>query len=569
MTKRIIGLLTALLLVGSLFASCKNESETEDGDEISGDFSIDVTDDGAMSPKQIFEKCFTVGTLAVSPYMQFSTEQETVYTERGESIKESFKRELYADFAQARTKADIVYTLSGETFTATALYAYDRGAMIIDGIEDCYSYAYTPCHEARNILAALCALDSFYKNGGLDNCITFAENLTIGETAYDNSSGIALDAKNVSFDGYTLNLTLRAVVENDKAIAFESDFALDMAEHVYYNGNHYEEILISALSKDGETMLSVTLNTETEYTKLTLSGSDVSGEGKLTTGYIAKNGEISDPYKEHDIEYRIENSALTLDYTRTVDSGFEIRLSKQVKLENTENGLAVTISEAQKGRAASSKTVISPCDEFTVTLPDKVLNIYVNEHAESFENQISEKYPAIAEFYGIAQNLNGDGGEDGIIELSDGNGTYILNSENNNGVYMTSFTIGQDSIVLNDKREIPLNYSELTYDEEGGKHIATINGRKYEISEYTDPDGTLCQSLICIDDIENLDFTASVLFYPELEYGDISLGFVYEIAKNGTEYTFTYPDGHKETRTVEYDSALGRYVFTDIEMTIE
>ncbi|MBE6683873.1 MAG: hypothetical protein E7595_06985 [Ruminococcaceae bacterium] len=563
MTKRIIGLLTALLLVGSLFASCKNESETEDGDEISGDFSIDVTDDGAMSPKQIFEKCFTVGKSELYRFVVVESEKESVTS--GESDSRILKSTIYFDSLTENLKNEYRFGFDGEYFDFTVFSDKSQSVVNINGFDGNYIVEDSVALDSRNVsefFAALYAVSAYYEKGGFDSCISFAENLKINGKDYENSSGVAFKAENIVLDEkYTLTATVNAVVENDKAVASEASVSIAFPEEYYY-----EKISLSVTRVDNSFSLTAEEISEgTNRALIEISGGTDSGKGKLTNNFISD--EESGGKTELEFSYSVKDDSVSLNFDKFAINGIAFDTKTQVIIQKESGGITLTATKTDGALTLDTVYRIRKSDSFEIAMPENPIDIETVR--DGLIEYFRENYPTLSDHMGLTEDLNGDGGEDGIIELSDGNGTYILNSENNNGVYMTSFTIGQDSIVLNDKREIPLNYSELTYDEEGGKHIATINGRKYEISEYTDPDGTLCQSLICIDDIENLDFTASVLFYPELEYGDISLGFVYEIAKNGTEYTFTYPDGHKETRTVEFDSTLGRYVFTDIEMTIE
>ncbi len=172
------------------------------------------------------------------------------------------------------------------------------------------------------------------------------------------------------------------------------------------------------------------------------------------------------------------------------------------------------------------------------------------ESDEAYESEASE----------FCEPNDDEGLNETNIEVADGYGTYVIDEAQRNGFYLSTFTMETEEIVLADGRRIPLNYSEFAYDEETKTHQAVINGRNYRLSEYTDYEGVLCQSLECIDEIDGYAITASVLYYPELEYGNITMGFVIEKNENG-EYKFTYPDGHSETRKVLFDEELGMYYF--------
>lgn len=203
--------------------------------------------------------------------------------------------------------------------------------------------------------------------------------------------------------------------------------------------------------------------------------------------------------------------------------------------ESIDESLTENITQKEESQK-NDESVLSESGE-TVTDSDTVTD-EVSEYCEQISDEIY--------------------GNDTVI--SDESGTYVIDEENGNGFYLADFTMESDEIVLADGRRIPLSYTEFVYDETDMAYLAVINGRNYRLSEYTDCDGALCQSLECTDEIEGFAVTASVLYYPELEYGNITMGFTFE--KNGNnEYIFTYPDGHSETRTVYYDGESGMYYF--------
>lgn len=179
------------------------------------------------------------------------------------------------------------------------------------------------------------------------------------------------------------------------------------------------------------------------------------------------------------------------------------------------------------------------------------------EDEVTFINKLYEKAPIFCEHFNVLPESEL---YETNIEVADGYGTYVIDEAQRNGFFLSTFTMETEEIVLADGRRIPLNYSEFAYDEETKTHQAVINSRNYRLSEYTDYEGVLCQSLECIDEIDGYAITASVLYYPELEYGNITMGFVIEKNENG-EYKFTYPDGHSETRKVLFDEELGMYYF--------
>lgn len=153
--------------------------------------------------------------------------------------------------------------------------------------------------------------------------------------------------------------------------------------------------------------------------------------------------------------------------------------------------------------------------------------------------------------------FNNDASES--YEISDGYGCYIIVKNEKNGYYSTTFTMATEGIKFEDGRILPFTYESLEYSGEDGEHIAEINGHKFVLNEHTDYEGTLCQTLECIDEIEGFSRTASVIFYPELEYGNIVIGFTYE--NNENNYVFTFLDGHTEEKTVLTDEENGRLYF--------
>ncbi len=180
------------------------------------------------------------------------------------------------------------------------------------------------------------------------------------------------------------------------------------------------------------------------------------------------------------------------------------------------------------------------------------------EYTESKDEFIAELYenaPEFCERFGIMQE---SADPEGIIEASDGYGSYIIDLSQKNGYFTTSFTMIPEGIKFTDGRVLPLSYESLIHDDENDVRTATINGRNYLLSSYTDYEGTLCQSLECTDEIEGYAVTSKVLFYPELEYGDITMGFTVEV--NGDKYTLTYLDGYKEEKTITFDSEIGMYI---------
>lgn len=191
--------------------------------------------------------------------------------------------------------------------------------------------------------------------------------------------------------------------------------------------------------------------------------------------------------------------------------------------------------------------------EINITVPAEYC-----EDENTFNSELYEKAPEFCERFGILQE---SADPEGIIEASDGFGSYIIDLAQKNGYYTTSFTMISEGIKFTDGRVLPLTYESLLHDDENDVRTATINGRNYLLSSYTDFEGTLCQSLECTDEIEGYATTSKVLFYPELEYGDITMGFTVEI--NGNEYTFTYLDGYTEKRIIAFDEEIGAYRFIE------
>ncbi len=147
------------------------------------------------------------------------------------------------------------------------------------------------------------------------------------------------------------------------------------------------------------------------------------------------------------------------------------------------------------------------------------------------------------------------------ITVKNGDSLYFIDPWQKCGYFETEFTMAENEIHFSDGRILPFIYEELTYNEQEGHHTAVINGRNYLLTTFTSNEGSLCQLLECTDEFEGYAVTSSVLYYPELEYGKISMGFTFEIEDE--KYTLTYLDGYTEQHTIVLDEESGSYIFAD------
>lgn len=153
-----------------------------------------------------------------------------------------------------------------------------------------------------------------------------------------------------------------------------------------------------------------------------------------------------------------------------------------------------------------------------------------------------------------------------MIEVGDESGAYIF-YPNGTGFYSASFDAVQTDanelcFKLHDDRSFVLKYSEIEYDAENGVGYTEMNGMSFVVTEIIDDSNLLCQALDCTEEIKGFEeavYTISIMFYPELEYGELIIGFVYEA--KGNVYSLSYADGNKGKKTIVYDEETGAYSF--------
>ena len=150
---------------------------------------------------------------------------------------------------------------------------------------------------------------------------------------------------------------------------------------------------------------------------------------------------------------------------------------------------------------------------------------------------------------------------------------YEFRPETKTGKYYTTFHSakkGQNSIsiTLQDGREMKLNYTEISFDENEQIHYTKINDLDFEISEHHDDGNNLVQVFECIEPMENIsnfegrvDYTITVTYKPEMESGEINMSFLYE--SDGEIYQIRYPDGRELTKTVKYNEDTKEYYFAE------
>ncbi len=150
---------------------------------------------------------------------------------------------------------------------------------------------------------------------------------------------------------------------------------------------------------------------------------------------------------------------------------------------------------------------------------------------------------------------------------------YEFYPESNTGSYYTQFhsatkDANSITITLLDGRTMQLNYDEIIFDEAEQIYRTKINELDFMISEIHDSDNNLVQVFKCIEPLENLgDFNGkvesvlTVNYKPELENGEISMAFLYEL--DGDNVIIRYPDGRELTKKIKYNEDGKTFTFAE------
>ena len=140
-------------------------------------------------------------------------------------------------------------------------------------------------------------------------------------------------------------------------------------------------------------------------------------------------------------------------------------------------------------------------------------------------------------------------------------GRYILYTEEGYGFYETEMTMHDGYMLLADGRKVPLVYESVSHGEDE-ICSANINGRKHNITSFTDSEERLCQLLECAEDNNDFPITSKIIYYPELEYGIATIGFRIETAEDG--FLLSYFDGGSYLLTVSLDEENGNYTVNNV-----
>ena len=140
-------------------------------------------------------------------------------------------------------------------------------------------------------------------------------------------------------------------------------------------------------------------------------------------------------------------------------------------------------------------------------------------------------------------------------------GRYILYTEEGYGFYETEMTMHDGYMLLADGRKVPLVYESVSHGEDE-ICSANINGRKHNITSFTDSEERLCQLLECAEDNNDFPITSKIIYYPELEYGIATIGFRTETAEDG--FLLSYFDGGSYLLTVSLDEENGNYTVNNV-----
>ena len=140
-------------------------------------------------------------------------------------------------------------------------------------------------------------------------------------------------------------------------------------------------------------------------------------------------------------------------------------------------------------------------------------------------------------------------------------GRYIIYTEEGYGFYETEMTMHDGYMLLADGRKVPLVYESVSHGEDE-ICSANINGRKHNITSFTDSEERLCQLLECVEDSNDFPITSKIIYYPELEYGIATIGFRTETAEDG--FLLNYFDGGSYLLTVTLDEENGNYTVNNV-----
>ncbi len=574
MKRRIIALFLAIPLLIFTLTACFTEPETPSPNESQGGLSAkahynDVATFLSKSKYVFFnsfgdEDCYDVlvekeneklaGTLEAD-YLEnkYELDCEIVYTADGENIKELDASVIYAD--------GYIYRSANEIGTLPLKSEYES-VIELEALRALYGIrrlTYSAFHAD---------IEKYYRIIETDDKQATVASISINGEDIKKHAEVTVADEKYGFDPESLELdcdiSLKALPEDEGVTV--TDFQIDSSLLYVANGKHcefalhYDESSFDALlkvysdSEKKEISSEYSIKAENGSGRLLLSGElrdmDTEGYANAPEEFKCRTLEVPFEYSEaknpelngyiltiERVRFIGEAEELNGNAATTADDGefvFGADIDMQIGFVRIPNAHKLRVSGYYKG--ASFEIISSSGKEANVAVPEQY-----TESESDFIAELYESAPEFCERFGIMQESIDPVD---IIELSDGYGSYIIDPMRKNGYYTTTFTMEAEGIRFADGRVLPLSYEQIMHDDENGIHTAVINGRNYSISSYNDYEGTLCQALECTDEIEGYGVTALVLYYPELEYGDIKIGFTAET--DGEYYLLTFLDGYTE-----------------------
>lgn len=511
---------------------------------------------------------------------------------------------LKADFAENRYAFDCNMLVNSgeeyESFKLNAVYGGNNAYIRADGINELHlktaqdDYIDTaPLRALYGICrltesAFLNDIENYYRIIETDDSDATVASLSIyGEDVKKHAESGDFGEK-YGFDSESIdlncNVSLKTAKEGKDALIV-TDFKIDSSLSYTANGRYCSFVLehsesvfncVFAVYTDSdktEKRAEYILTAENGSGSLTLNGEmremDTNGYTNAPEGFKCHTLEIPFEYSEIEnpelngynviikrIRFKGEALELQSNTATTADDGeFVFGTDTDVSISfirQTDIG-GYRISGFANNLHFQIQESTSQSHDIDISLPE----LYT-EDKDAFFGELYEKSPAFCEKIGLRdKTLN----PDDVIEITDGYGKYIFYLSENFGSYSTTYTMDTDSAKFADGRTLPFTYEIITRNEETGEYTALINGMTFHFGEYTDSNGKLCQVLECTDTIENYPETAILYYYPELEHGEIKMGFVFKA--DGDAYTMTFIDGHTETKTLVYDEVLGEYTIKE------
>ncbi len=217
----------------------------------------------------------------------------------------------------------------------------------------------------------------------------------------------------------------------------------------------------------------------------------------------------------------------------------------------------------------SAIIAFSACGEdVNNSLPDASDGDYIGSSSDIDSGDISVQSGGEQSEESIESEASEETDSKKTIQISTDTGRYVFDLNACTGSYSTDFRAdetedGVIELTLLDGRVIYLNYNEIVYNEADETHRTVINGFDFVINEFHDENNNFCQRFECVEPAEgfvsNGRDSITVVYYPELEYGNTVIAFDFEI-KDG-KYILHYADGRDITKSISFDESTDTYYF--------